>query len=418
MFDPILLLFCIIGTCIIFSWLLFNKESTARIFFSLFVAMYLVYSGIGLALDNVNESYVYYYFSFSICISLGIFWGLRQVKNSQNTLQVSWYNFFNRFLDRYSKRIIIVDFLVKIFPLIYPENRIVNLIHPPSPDVINMLVERFRGDGESQISAIISIFQSFLYPFYLLSLYKYGKKTLKLVMLVVAPYYMQYCDSAYLGRGSMLEALLIITLFTYFCRPEFKKKLIIVGLSFFPIMMVFFVQYSKVRIGGESFEISYMEAIGTLLEQESGYPKHFDAILGLQGQYFFKYLVWLFTLPFPGFVRGGMDVHFAAIFSENILGMYRWQKGFYILLPGVVGESVFLLGRQLFWLNGIIYGFLMGIMYKILTRYPQLLGILIVVMINFGYVINRVGLFGGLPFILKILVYFYLILLLLKKTTS
>ncbi len=279
-----------------------------------------------------------------------------------------------------------------------------------------MLAERFSGEEEGIITKLTSTLTIIIYPFYLLSLYKYAKKTLRLSVIVVMTYYIQYCASAYLGRGSIFEAILIIIAFTYFSRPRLGKIILISSALLIPLLLVFFVQYSITRIGGTAGSMSYSEAFGTLLEQESGYPKHFSRILSHDsGNYIFNFLIWLFTMPLPGIFRGGMDVHFAAIFSENMLGITRGSQGFFILLPGVVGESVFLMGQNLFWINGLIYGFLMGVVYRLLTRYPQLLGIIIVTAIDFCYKTNRAGLFGGLPWVLKILFYFLIILMIVKK---
>jgi len=416
MFDTTTLIICIIGTVLIFSWLFTYKEKEARIFFLFFGTMYLIYSGLGSALSEVSKAYIYYYFIFTTCISIGISFGLHYVKNNNRTIKKSWSVFLTEFIKRLGDKIIVIYLLLLLIPLIYPEFKLVNLISPPTPDVISMLAERFSGEEEGIITKLTSGLTTIIYPFYLLSLYKYATKTFKLSVIVVLSYYIQYCASGYLGRGSMLEALLIIIAFTYFSRPRLGKIILIGSASLFPLLLVFFVQYSITRIGGTAESMSYSEAFGTLLEQESGYPKHFSRILNYDnGNYILNFLVWLFTMPLPGFFRGGMDAHFAAIFSENMLGITRGSRGFYILLPGVVGESVFLMGQNLFWFNGLVYGFLMGAVYRLLTRYPQLLGILIVTVIDFGYKTNRAGLFGGLPWVLKILFYFLIILMIVKK---
>lgn len=414
MFDIDQLFLIVVITSLIFFWLFFYKEKKVRIFFLFFAAMYILYSGLGAALKDVSTLYKYYYYIFTLCISCGIYWGLHSIHYKKNAKK-NWSDFISFFIDRYAKTIVFLYFVCKISPLIIPEIRLDLLIKPPTPDVINMLHERFGDSEQNIIISFISGISTLIYPFYLLSLYKYRKQTVKLSLIVIIPYYLQYCATAYLGRGSMMEALLIIVGITYFERPKLAKRIILASAFLLPALMVFFVKYSIQRIGGTVGAITYSEAISVLLEQECYFPLHFDKILHLQGNYIINYLVWLFTMPLPGFFRGDIDVHFAAMFSEDILGRIRGENGFYILLPGVVGESVYLLGKDLFWINGLLYGFIMGITFKILIRYPQLICILIYVAIDFGYVTNRAGFFGGFPFVGKVLLYFYLILLFLKN---
>lgn len=414
MFEPFRLSLIIFGTVLIFLWLFTYRDKEVRIFFLFFTSMYLIYSGIGGALEDVTSTYTIYYFIFTCCISLGIYIGLKS-KCGQKVSHSLWSKFFDYFLDKYANKIIIFYYVLLLSQLIYPENKLIHLIIPPSPDVISMLRERYQSDGMDFFTIIISLIETIFYPFFLLSLYKYRKETVKLTILVLGTYYIEYCISAYLGRGSMIQALIIILAFTYFYRPKLGKIILIVCVALFPTLLIFFVQYSITRIGGTAESISGREAIEQILAQEGGYPLLFREILDLQAKYRLNYLVWLFTMPLPGLFRGGIDANLVALFSEDLLGISRESKGFYILLPGVVGESVFLLGQNLYWLNGIFYGWLMGKTYRILSRYEQLFGILIAAALCFGYTVNRAGIYGGIPFVLKILLYFYFILLLLKR---
>lgn len=414
MFESLRLFLIIFGTTLIFLWLFTYRDKKARIFFLFFAMMYLLYSGIGGALEGVTPIYTTYYFVFTSCISFGIYVGLKQ-KCGQKDLNSSWSNFLDYFLDRYAKKIIIFYYLLLLSQLIYPENKLMHLIAPPSPDVLSILRERYQGDGADLFTIVISQIQTIFYPFFLLSLYLYRKKTIKLALIVLGTYYINYCISAYLGRGSMMQALLIVLAFTYFYQPKIGKIILICSIVLFPTLVIFLVQYSVTRLGGTAESISGMDAVGEILKQESEYPLHFERILGLQAKYRLNFLIWLFTMPLPGVFRGGIDANLTALLSEDLLGMSRDSRGFYILLPGVVGESVFLLGQNLYWLNGILYGWLMGKTYRVLSKYQQLFGVLIVAALCFGYTTNRAGVFSGFPFVLKVLLYFYFILLFLKR---
>lgn len=408
----------VITTLLLFSWILYVKERGVMIFFTFFIALYLLYSGIGGALIYVSSQYQHYYIVFTTCISIGLFLGLKRIKNDRLPRRKSWSCFLEIFIKKYANIIIILYFLCQLFPLLYPTFRLINIINPPQPDIANFLFERYNNNQEDFVLSVISLISTTLFPFYLLSLYKFRRKTLILSLLVVIPYYIQYCDIGYLGRGSMLYAIILITGITYYARPNLRKAIVIICVVAIPTLIIFFVQYSLVRMGEITGTLSFEEAFTTLLEQESGYPLHFDEVLLWQGDHIVSYLVWLFTMPFPGFVRGGLDVNFNALFTEDLLGISRTTKGFYIVLPGIVGESVYLLGKHLFWINGLLYGFLMGVVYKILMRYPQLICILLYSAIDFGYVTNRGGFASGFPFVGKILVYFFLILYFFKHYTN
>lgn len=414
MFNSWTLFYIVLFTTIIFSWLFRYKDKKARIFFLFFAGMYLIYSGIGGALDDVDSSYVFYYVVFTLFISIGVFIGLKS-KHKNKVPQKDWSFFLDYFINKYATYIITLYYIICISTLIYPENKIMNLISPPRPDVIAMLVERYQEDGPDTFTQIINLIKQIIYPFFIFSLYKYRSQILKLSIIVVGTYYIQYCQNSYLGRGSMLEAALIILAFSYFYVPKIRKPLLISIIVLLPTIIIFLVQYSLTRIGGTVSDVGFAESFETLIRQESGYPLHFDNIMDMETKYRLNFLVWLFTIPLPGFFRFGIDANFNALFSEELLHINRESYGFYILLPGIVGESVFLMGKYLFWINGLFYGWLMGITYRILARYPQLFGILVIAAIDFGYVSNRGGLSSGLPFILKILVYFYFILLLIKK---
>lgn len=418
MFELNSLLIIICGTFAIYSWVFFVKDRLAKYFFMFFILMFLLYSGIGGALENTVPEYITYYFVFSICISIGIGLGFRCIhKARRNNRYRSWYAFLNYFMDKYAKKIVIAYLLLHFVNLLYPEFKLLNLIHPPSPDVISVLGERYQREAQSTFfSSIIYSLDNLLYPFFLFSLYRYRKKTILLCAILFGKYYIEYCVSGYLGRGDMLTGLIIVGAFTYFHRPKLGKIILVSSIVLIPLLLVFFVKYSVTRIGGSAMDISVGDATEMLLAQESSYPTHFDRITDITNHmYWANYLIWLFTLPLPGIVRGSMECNFNAVLSEYLLNISRSSPGFYILLPGIVGESVFLFGKSFFWINGIIYGFIMSATYRVISRFPQLFGLLIAAAICFSFSINRGGMGSGIPFILKILLYFYLILWYIKK---
>lgn len=419
MFDVDKLIFIIAVTIIIFLFSFKFKTIQGAFYFGLFIVLYLLYNGIGGALLDAPNEYLGFYFIFTIAISVGCLIGVKQYHPVNEQKVIEWKEYFNLINEKYYKQIIVTYFVLLFIGLVYPENKLMNLLNPPTPDVIGQLLERYDGvEKTTALTSIIQLLKLFVYPFFLITLYKFRKKVVILAVLVVLPAYITYAQDEYIGRGSMLECIIMFAFIVYLENKRLRMLIIASIIIFVPTLVVFFVDYSVVRVGGDELIGNFGDAYDMLLWQECHYPERFDELLAIRNHPTTNYIIWLFTLPFPGFFRGGIDANFNAIFSEEMIGINRGDRGFFIMLPGLVGESVFVFGEKLYWLNGLLTGLLMGYLFKFFKKYPQAIGLFTVIAIDFAYTFCRGGMTSGLTFIGKSIVWFFIISIIFMKNRT
>ncbi len=123
------------------------------------------------------------------------------------------------------------------------------------------------------------------------------------------------------------------------------------------------------------------------------------------------YFTWIATLPIPKVLTG--DIEGARInyeISEIVLGLPIGSPGWYVVLPGLVVESVYIYGRYFFWLHGIFLGIMAAFFARIAERVPQFLFLYLYIVLMFAYVLNRAGISALLPTIINEFLFFYLFL--------
>lgn len=416
MFDYKSIFFVLFFTILVFSWIFKEKAKIAKLYFFLIVFFLFVYSGYGIGLDEVCPEYSYYYSIFIIFVSLGMY--ISRKCNLGTSIDYNWAVYLHVFVDKNAKKILIIYLGLSLLLLLYPEFKLFNLFTPPVPDIKEHIAERFEQHNLTLYEIVISNIENILLPFFLLSLYKYRKNLILLSLFVFCNLYINYCKDAYIGRGIILVYIMLVFFLIYKYKPILGKFLIIAGLVVTPLLVIFMVQYTYIRLGRTASDLNFQNALEILMYQETSYPIHFSEILVNTNDagIWRDYLIWLLTLPLPGFLKNfNVDFAFNVRFSEYLLGDYRESNTFFILLPGIVGESVYILGKYLFWIQGLWYGFLSGIVFKILNKYDTLYPLLIYSAIIMGYFINRGGTPSGYPFLLKQLLVFFLLLCVLKK---
>jgi hypothetical protein len=189
------------------------------------------------------------------------------------------------------------------------------------------------------------------------------------------------------------------------------RKLIVISFAIFlPTLIIFMVNYTQIRIGGTASVNNTFVALEQLIFSESQYPLWFSTIYNepFDINNLITYLKWLFSLPVPGFLKGDTGLRGDEL-AGLLLGIDSGQRGFYIVLPGLVGESVYYFGKHLFWIHSLLVGLLVGYTFRILNRHHQMGVLLFYSVFELTYFINRGGTGSGLPYILK----FYLSFLLL-----
>lgn len=409
MFDTYKLTLIIIVTIIPFIWIFKLRDFNSRLFFWLFILAFFTYSGLGGSLKGVDEHYFTYYIIYTIFISIGLYIGKGKKENDIKSKTTN--KKLIKFINKYGKSIIIVFFILNLLTLIYPQFSLYRLITPPKPDLTNVFTQRFETRDSTLLESILYYLESILTPFFFLSLYKFREKPLTLIFLLFAIPYIDYCRIGYSGRANMLIYLFIIIVTLYKYKPNLRKLIVISILIIMPTLIIFMEKYTYIRMGSTAIDLNTFEALETLIHSESSYPLWFSTIYNkpFETSNFTTYIKWLFTLPIPGFLKGSVNLKGDEI-AGLLLGIDPGERGFYIVLPGLVGESVYYFGKHIFWIHSLLTGLLIGYTYRLLTRYEQMDILFFYSTIILTFFINRAGTGSGFPLILKVLFAFFIIL--------
>ena len=223
------------------------------------------------------------------------------------------------------------------------------------------------------------------------------------------PFYIDFSSSGYLARSTVLAFLIIYILAIYYFNPNLRRKIRIVLLIGIPFLVIGLSLYTFIRLGMEA-DRSIGDAVALLAYQETSYPTHFGVINKQPESFdlFQDYIQWLITLPLPGFLKDSTkDYFFNAIFTERLYGIIRGTQGFYVLLPGVVNEGLFIFGKWLFPLHAVILGLFVGTTYRI-VKYKEEFFLFLYVSVFLASLIARAGTVSTYPVYLKDLLMFEL----------
>ncbi len=416
MFDTNRLLLIILVTILPFVWIFKLKDFNSRLFFGLFLVAFFTYSGLGGSLGDIDKHYFIYYFVYTICISFGLFLGKGRITNIGNSVLTNYS--LSKLISKYGTTIIVVFLILNLTTLIYPNFLLYRLIVPPAPDLSSFFSERFGTNESTFVESVIYYMLSILAPFFFLSLYKYRNKAFVLTFLLLSIPYIEYCKNGYIGRKDIILYLIILIATLYKFNPKLRKALIISLTIFFPTLIIFMVNYTQIRIGGTASVDNSFKALETLTYSESYYPLWFSTIYNepFDPNNLFAYLKWLFSLPLPGFLKGDAGLRGDEL-AGLLLDVDPGQRGFYIVLPGLVGESVYYFGKYFFWIHSFIVGLLIGYTFRVLNRHREMSVLLFNATFILSYFINRGGTGSGLPYILKVLLIFFIILYFYSRYT-
>ena len=214
-----------------------------------------------------------------------------------------------------------------------------------------------------------------------------------------------------MARGPVLMSLGQIGIFLWVTRPHYRRTMIISVLVLMPLMLTALNLYEFIRIGGTVGEISILNSSLSLFESETSFPLRvgMPIIEASVRVNFADYIRWIVTLPIPKIFTGeiaGARINYDI--SEFLLGVSPGERGWYVVLPGLVAESLYIYGRYFFWLHGVFVAFLMAFLVRLMERTPQLLFFQAYVVLLFAYVLNRAGIAALLPVIVNCNMLFYL----------
>jgi hypothetical protein len=412
-FDPAKLTLVIAGSMGLGALALLAARGTIQrlMLFSMLAGLFF-YSGVGTAYREVHASFVGFYFAFVLAMVLGFHLGRVVFLDLSVTVGRAITPVLGR-MDRgiFWKVLIAAYIFLSIFPLLWPEPRLQQLIVPPAPDLIKMLSGRFQEEFDP-FSVMVGYLRLLLTPLFFVALYRLRRKLPSIALIFLFLLYVRYVENAYLGRGAVVMHMAILFLAVWFLRPSHRGRVAVVVALLAPLLLYGFYMYALLRIGDVVGDISFIEALKVILDTELGFVRDVGTVILASGARvdLMQYFTWIVTLPVPKILTGAIEgarVNYEI--SELVLGVPTGGYGWYVVLPGVVAESIYIFGTRFFWLHGVFLGFIASFFTRLAERVPQFVFLYFYLVVMFGYVLNRGGVAALLPPLINEFLLFYIL---------
>lgn len=401
-------------TIIPFLWIKKEKDEVKFYFYLFCILFYYMICGITSFLYP-NSSYMLYYVWYTLTFAITLYVTRDKKINFKLFKSESFVSFVNSKADTYIKFYIFFCFC----GLLYPVNKLGNLIHLASPDVSTALensMEHSMGDSLQQLLSIL---------FYIF-LSKYVREPKKLIGILFLQTYITYASTAYLSRGAILRLLVVVFFLFYFNYPKIRKWLIIGGLGSVSSLLIFFVSYMYARMGDAFQAVSLSTALQKIAEIELSFSLNFDQVLRCSPSSeigFSKFMGWLVFLPFPGFMKPWVtNESFNVLYTYDVLGLSPDDLSFFVTLPGLAIEGLYLLGPILYPLHAMLFAIVINYLINTLRQSPAFAFLCIYYIINVPFGAIRAGTqsfyatcFKILPYVVILLYIWYNISISKKK---
>src|SRR5690625_613968 len=375
----------------------------------------LTYSGLGISFEDINNNYLFSYFIYLICILFSFTFFYQKNENKDKITISFWWNEkkVNNIIINFST---ILYFISRILYLIIPSNRLINLIIPPTINVygVRFLSRTFSANNMLNIASLVS---TLAFPFFLFFLYKLvkNKKRMTAFLFVGFWIYLDYAIYEYIGRYELIIGLLFLYLVLNYKEDKLiiKKKSIAIISSILVLSIPLLVAYEGYRLSGNIEINNLFYSIELLLQSEISYPKYYDIINSSTSTYGINnYLLWIFTLPIPKMIFPIEIMPFNTYFTDLINPYLD-----YTVLPSILGEGFMIFGDGLYWLHAIILGSIIGISYRVLSKY-DFTTLVIAYISVLTFTIGRGGSMEIISFIINNLFVVWIILILKRLYKS
>jgi hypothetical protein len=382
------------------------KTVFKKVFIFLFVLSYFIYSGIGISILNDDGQYLFFFIFYTIVLAFSFF----LFRNSNIKIKLDDVK-IESIISKYGLFFIFIYNFFLVSLLFFPEFKLFNLISPPTVDASSMM-EGIQGKKESGWFSIVNVFVNILVPFYYMSLVRFKKRPFVLLFFLILPVYINYCYSSYVARTTMVLTFILFVSLIYYYNEVYRRMIVVSSLVFLFFSVSFLTTYQSLRMGVEVTDIPFSAAMDGLFRIECTFPTWFHTIYDYSSKnstYIGQYLVWFVTQPIPGFLKSWLtDFNQNVSIAELLLGMGKEDSlEFFVPLTGIIGESVFVFGRYLFFLHAILLGAVLNIFINFLESRNSFKVLMIYSIIYIGLAIGRTGSTGGMvyPYMLKTLVY-------------
>lgn len=417
--DTLLLIFILLATILIvyIFWRKTENRIVKVLLFSISLSLFM-YSGYGIAYDDIDNKYIINYLIYLICVLFPIFYVNRKSGDS--------YSGFTKFdaiiIHHYStiKTLAFLYVLLKFIPVFYPSFTLFDALRLKIA-VQSDFFKLQQAFNQSIVGNLDSI-SNFTLPFFFVVLYKLkaDNKTVKLFFLILLFVFLQYARFLYLGRYQMViyGLFLFITLFAFKDNLiEIKKKIVLTICAVLFLLVPVFYSYTFFRLGLDADRLSYTDSLTLLLDSEARYPQYYDMITRFSHSiiYVLEWFLWIICLPIPSILWGAKPAAlFGDDFTRMVTGLDRMDGGYSILLPSLLGESMFVFGPILFFIHGLVVGIIIAYVFKYVNRNATLSVFALYLALS-TFAIGRGGTGSVLPPIINYSIALWLFFIFIRK---
>ena len=391
------------------------KSQWAKIALSLSQLLLFVNSGIAVAYNIVPLEFATYHYIFTLAYicSFLFFWKI----SGKWTLKLS-DRLNARMYTKLNSKIIFQGFLFcyisSIALLIYPEFKLNNLFEFHPPDIKSWFAERFEEAHTNPIVSIIGYLKILLFPFFFIHLYKYRNKPIYILISFFLIIYVEYASTQYISRGTVMLYALTMVIFYYHHIPSIRKKILISSILAAPLISVWLEYWMVVRLGNEFYMSGIWDSFETILDMQTSFVTDTGLKIIESGKHtdLKNYFIWIFSLPFPKAIFGAVEgARINYEISEIVLGVPRGSQSFYVVLGGVVAESIYIYGKYFFWIHAITFGAVGATVIKLFSKINNFHILTAWTVIFFSYKMPGGGISSVLPPVINTNILLYLFLL-------
>jgi len=412
--EPFILFLIFAGTALIGRMSLLGVTTQwQRISLLSMLGCFFLYNGIGASYPEVPSYYLVYYFGFLLAFAVTFKFFANAFLPLSRRVGCVLSNVLKRVEYGAGWRLVIPSyFALNLILLVYPEFRLHLLLSPLPPDLTTYFLQRFEPQVIDIPLKLVYYITLLLSPFFYIALFRYRRRMWRVVLILTGILYIEYVNkNGYIGRGQVVMTIALIVIALWDLRPRLRPALIFGTVSLLPFILVASYVYGVVRISGQVGSLNFSQAIVSVVESEISFPRDVGMLIieSAKRVDFYNYIKWIITLPIPKILTGeitGSRVNYEI--AEYVLGVGPGQKGWYVILPGLVSESVYIYGNYFFLIHGIFIGFIAAFIVRIIEGTPQLLFLKAHVVLLLSYVVNRAGISALLPKITNEFLLFYL----------
>lgn len=383
----LLIILCI--TIIISYFSVRGEPQNYKVVYFFIACGVFMYSGVGIAYESVENSYIFQYsiFLVSLLLSVRFVLHLTVKKNLRIIYKVQVKSTLNEFIDvagesKFVLFLAIVYLSTNAIYLFVPTFRLIDFFRPHFANIVLNNVYATNAANQSNIilklASTINIMSLPFFCVYLQNLIDRNHKK-KAVFLAVLSIYLEFFQKNYLGRYKMIISFVFIFFIIAFVTKDgFKlemKKLTILGVLLLA-SVPFLYSFMSIRSGGSVLHMSLGKTFKLLLESEVYYPKYYETCSNIfveNGSLGLKFLLYLLCLPIPSIIFPGKPTVNASFFlTFAVTGRWFGDANYASCLPSIVGEGILIWGKGGIWLHGIVLGILIGLVFKFLMRYKSL----------------------------------------------